>query len=96
MTRSTREGRSTLPSVAEPLGSPALPCPECRLRGVGGVARIGNKRNICTTCNNFAQNVMRRTRVVLKALHEDEYQGIRHQVEIEVYRDVIARWGTLA
>lgn len=60
------------------------------MRGVGGKARIGNRRSQCATCNNFAQNVMRHTRKRLMELHEDEYQKIRLEVEVELYRDVLA------
>ena len=75
------------PSTA--LDTPALPCPECRLRGLGGKARIGNRRNRCTTCNNFAQNVMRLTRRKLKELHEEEYERIRLRVEMDLYPQVM-------
>lgn len=67
----------------------SLPCPECRLHGIGGGARIGNRRNRCETCNNFAQNVMRLTRRRLKERHEDEYVAIRYQVELDLYPQVI-------
>lgn len=59
------------------------------MRGAGGGARIGNRRNRCTTCNNFAQNVMRLTRRELKALHEDEYETIRLRVELDLYPQVL-------
>lgn len=57
--------------------------------GRGGGARIGNQRNKCTTCNNFAQNVMRITRGLLKAQHEEEYAQMRLRAEIELYPRVI-------
>lgn len=69
--------------------NPMLPCPECRMRGTGGGARIGNHRNSCVTCNNFAQNVMRLTRKRLKELHSEEYAVIRLQVERDLYPQVI-------
>lgn len=75
--------------MADPLDSPSLPCPECRFRGLTGGARIGNRRNRCTTCNNFAQNVMRMTRKRLKERHEDEYMAIRLRVEYDLYPQVI-------
>jgi ribosomal protein L19E len=59
------------------------------MRGAGGGARIGNRRARCTTCNNFAQNVMRMTRRRLKELHEEEYAVIRLQVEADLYPQVI-------
>lgn len=62
------------------------------MRGVGGGARIGNRRNRCSTCNNFAQNVMRMTRKRLKEQHEDEYARIRMQVELDLYPQVIEDW----
>lgn len=63
------------------------------MRGVPGGARIGNRRNRCTTCNNFAQNVMRMTRKRLKERHEDEYAVIRLQVEMDLYPQVIENFG---
>jgi hypothetical protein len=71
---------------------PGLPCPECRMNGRGGGARIGNKRNACTTCNNFAQNVMRLTRTKLKSLHEAEYYALRLQAEASLYPHVLKRF----
>lgn len=73
--------------MAEPL--PALPCPECRLRGRGGAARIGNRRSDCDTCNRWAQAVMRQTRIRLKAQFAEEYNQIRLEVERDLYERVI-------
>lgn len=83
---------TTLMDMAEPLDSPALPCPECREAGRGGAARIGNRRNKCATCNNFAQNVMRLTRTRLKAAHEEEYEALRLSVERDLYPQVAEDW----
>jgi hypothetical protein len=69
--------------------TPALPCPECRMNGRGGAARIGNRRNSCVTCNNFAQNVMRISRKRLQELHPEEYEKIRLRVEMDLYPQVI-------
>lgn len=71
---------------------PALPCPECRRAGRGGLTRIGNRRRECATCNRWAQNVMRHTRSRLKAKHETEYEMIRLEVESELYPSVIAEF----
>lgn len=60
------------------------------MHGVGGGARIGNRRSQCATCNNFAQNVMRGTRKRLMETHADEYKRIRLEVEIDLYRQVKA------
>ena len=68
---------------------PLLPCPECKLNGHKGGARIGNHRRTCTTCNNFAQNVMRLTRKILLANHRAEYAQIRLRVEADLYPQVI-------
>ena len=89
--------RSTVGGVSfPPLSHPALPCPECRLdKGVpkrGGKNRIGNRRSMCTTCNNFAQNVMRLTRKRLKEKHAQEYEQIRLQAEVDLYPQVIEDW----
>jgi len=54
--------------------------------------RIGNRRNRCDTCNNFAQAVMRLTRKRLKEMHEDEYELLRLQVENDLYPGVIEKW----
>ena len=59
------------------------------MRGIGGGTRIGNRRNRCTTCNNFAQNVMRMTRMVLKEAHTEEYEKIRLRVELDLYPQVL-------
>ena len=53
------------------------------------MARIGNRRNKCSTCNNFAQNVMRLTRKRLMEAHQEEYDKIRISVELDLYPQVI-------
>lgn len=63
------------------------------MRGVKGMARIGNRRSRCATCNNFVQNVMRLTRKRLKELHEEEYATIRLRVELDLYPQVIENFG---
>lgn len=68
---------------------PPLPCPECLASGVGGGARIGNRRHDCATCNRWAQNVMRRTRARLKELHADEYERLRLEVERDLYAQIV-------
>lgn len=72
--------------------TPALPCPECRARGAGGMTRIGNARSICATCNNFAQNVRRLTLNRLRDSHPQEYERIRIVVEADLYPQVIEDW----
>lgn len=59
------------------------------MNGIGGGARIGNRRSMCQTCNNFVQNVMRHTRKRLLELHPEEYNQIRLEVEIDLYPRVI-------
>jgi len=71
---------------------PVLPCPECKERGHGGNARIGNHRRTCSTCNNFAQNVMRISRQRLRQRYSDEYETIRRAVEADLYPQVIEAW----
>ena len=71
---------------------PALPCPECRYSGVGGMARIGNRRGTCRTCNNFSANVRRITMTRLKANHAEEYEKTRLRVEVDLYPQVIEEW----
>ncbi len=62
------------------------------MRGETGQSRIGNRRNRCTTCNNFAQNVMRLTRKRLMELHREDYDEIRVRVELDLYPQVIESW----
>lgn len=71
---------------------PALPCPECRARGAGGSARIGNYRSVCATCNNFSQTVRRVTMRRLQDLHREDYDRIRVRVEVDLYPQVIEEW----
>lgn len=77
--------------MTEPIPTPALPCPECKRRGIAGNCRIGNRRNGCGTCNAFAQNVLRISRQRLRELHPEEYDAIRLRVEIDLYPQVIER-----
>lgn len=59
------------------------------MKGYGGRARIGNRRGRCSTCNNFAQSVMRNTRKQLIELHAEEYMNLRLKAELEVYPEVL-------
>lgn len=70
-------------------GKYALPCPECRMRGIGGAARVGNRRTECLTCNQFATTVGRISRQQLKERHVEEYEEIRAVVERELYPQII-------
>ena len=65
-----------------------LPCPECHRRGT--VARIGNRRTSCRTCNLFAQRVMRRVRTALAARYPADYADLRHAVETDEYDRIMA------
>lgn len=84
-----------------PVQTPALPCPKCRQGYYAkgkipqGANRIGNRRSTCDVCNNFSQNVMRIARKRLKDLHEEEYQRIRMQVELDLYPQVISDWNEM-
>lgn len=81
---------SPVPRVSPaPVPFDALPCPECRLRGHGGQARIGNRRNSCETCNNWAQNIARMTGRELRQMHPDDYLAIRARIEADRYPLVI-------
>lgn len=75
--------------MPDPLDTPPLPCPSCRLEGRGGGTRIGNRRQHCQTCNNFAQNVLRLAAKKLREEHPEEYQAIRLRVELDLYPQVI-------
>lgn len=66
-----------------------LPCPECRMRGIGGGARLGSRRTECVTCNNFARNVGNRARQQLKERYPEEYAELRARAEAEMYPQVI-------
>ena len=70
----------------------ALPCPECRARGVVGTARIGNYRTVCKTCNNFSQNVRRVTLNRMRDKYRDEYEETKVRVEVDLYPQVIEEW----
>lgn len=67
-----------------------MPCPDCRARGVGGGARIGNQRTDCRRCNRFAQRVMRETSSTLKQWHPGDYDRIRESVERRVYEEMMS------
>jgi hypothetical protein len=69
-----------------------LPCPECRERGIGGGAKIGNNRHECATCNRFVQQVRRSTWAMLKQHHEAEYASLRLEVERELYPRVMTSY----
>ena len=66
-----------------------LPCPECRMNGRDGKARIGHQRNRCATCNNWAQAVLRQTRKRLKEKYPDLHHAIRMEVELDLYPGVL-------
>lgn len=65
------------------------------MKGRGGRARIGNRRAKCTTCNNFAQNVLRLARKRLAEKFPSEYVAIRQAVEGDLYPQVIEQWTDL-
>lgn len=71
---------------------PALPCPECRQRGVEGKARIGNYRGVCATCNNFSASVRRVSLNRLRDAHIEEFRKLRLKVEVDLYPQVIEDW----
>lgn len=72
--------------------TPPLPCPECRLAGFDGGARIGNRRSTCQTCNNFTQNVRRLTLTRLKERYPEDYEELRLRTEMDLYPQVIDAW----
>lgn len=78
--------------MAHERSTPALPCPECRFRNVTGLARIGNQRSKCVTCNNFAQNVRRLVLKRLKENHAEEFEQLRLQAERDLYPQVMEDW----
>ena len=57
--------------------------------GHEGMARIGNRRRDCATCNNFAANVRRLTAARLKAAHQAEWDELQLRVEMDRRRVVI-------
>jgi hypothetical protein len=69
--------------------SEPLPCPECRMRGLTGIRRIGNRRSRCATCNLFAQAVLRAARRALAERHPEEYLQFRLRAELDLYPAVI-------
>lgn len=69
---------------------PSLPCPECRLHGHGGLARIGNRRGRgCETCNSFSRQIERVAARRLKEKYLAEYERFRMQAELDLYPQVI-------
>lgn len=76
----------------DPLPTRPLPCPECRLNGRGGGARIGNNRSGCGTCNRFNQRVLRVARQRLVDKHSTEYSALRLEVEVELYKELLDEW----
>lgn len=69
--------------------TPALPCPECRDQGHGGMARIGNRRRNCSTCNLFAQKRYQRALLALRDRYPDEYQRVLLEVEFDLYKELV-------
>lgn len=57
--------------------------------GHEGMARIGNRRRDCATCNNFAANVRRLTAARLKAAHQAEWDELQLRVEMDLYPSII-------
>lgn len=76
----------------EPLPTPAMPCPECRSCGCGGMARIGNRRNKCSTCNNFVRNVERLAARRLRQKYPEEYERERWRATYDLYPQVMEEW----
>ncbi|QGZ16796.1 hypothetical protein PBI_DEWDROP_152 [Microbacterium phage Dewdrop] len=57
--------------------------------------RIGNRRGTCDTCNNFSQAVRRNVAKRLHAIHAEEAERLRLQVELDLYPGVIEKWNVL-
>lgn len=62
------------------------------MRGLGGGARIGNHRNECRTCNNFARNVDRVASRYLRDAYLEEYRRMRKKAEWDLYPQVIEKF----
>jgi len=67
----------------------ALPCPECRMRGIGGMARLGNRRTECRTCNVFATATGRIARQRLRERYPEEFTQLLAVAEQELYPQII-------
>lgn len=76
-------------SPFNPRPDPVLPCPECRDNHDGTLARIGNRKTNCRTCNRFAQTVRRYVARALMDAHPDETAVLRREIEDEVYRQIV-------
>lgn len=72
---------------------PPMPCPDCRERGVGGGARIGNQRSTCKRCNSFAQAVGRATLTRMREKHPADWAVARAEVEADLYARLIEGGG---
>lgn len=66
-----------------------LRCPECSTNHDGTLARIGNRKTNCRTCNRFAQTVRRFVARDLMRAHPEETAQLRRAVEDEAYRQVV-------
>lgn len=76
--------------AAEGQGSAeVLTCPECCSKHPDTLARIGNRKSACRTCNRFAQAVRRYVARALMDAHPEETAALRRAVEDETYRVVV-------
>jgi hypothetical protein len=65
-------------------------CPECAARGIGGAARIGNRRSDCGTCNRYGAAVRRAAMTLLRAKHPRAYDRALAQARASVYATMVA------
>lgn len=68
----------------------SLTCPECRQAGIGGAARIGNRRRACGYCNRFASRVRNRLNAkVRESVDPEALAQMRESIEREVYDEFV-------
>ena len=61
-----------------------LDCPDCIVRA-GIHSKMGNKRADCKRCNRFAQRLIRSAARRLQDEHEEHYEALRNEAEVELY-----------
>lgn len=72
-----------------------LPCPECRMRGVGSNARIGNRRGKCKMCNRYAQAERRELLLELHERYPEVILKLRAEIGLKLYPGYIKEFQRL-
>lgn len=62
------------------------------MRGVGGQARLGNRRSHCATCNRWARHTQQTAMRQVAWAHVDEYLAALTQAEASLFPLVSEDW----